>query len=312
MAVKDCGKIDRMNWTNAVYWRDYLPREIAIQKRVDDQGGLSSIHKFWGYRLSMLQRSYRLYNDFCALGAFVHAFEYYSKQWRMRRILYQRRIEGQAWPEKDKDKHPDFQQGVWKDEQFDPNDGKLTVIPEGFLWETFQHLVNACLVLRDGAGTDVGGNKSWHPIVHKDMHIGNVFLKLPKGCRELLADFSSGTTLDTFFQTHYSAKGRREAVTTYRLNEYSAGGLVSTPDSCLCSFTNRLSGQQQCWRTTIRHSSTCRVATIRMRTIQCTISFMIGLSIATLYTADTHRYVILLAFTKPIHLTKAIGTFWRP
>lgn len=292
MAVKDCGPIDPRDWTNPVSWRDNLPREIAIQKRVDDQGGLPSIHKFWGYRLSMPQKSYRLYNDLCDLGDFGHAFEYYSKQWRMRRILYQRRIEGEPWPDNDKDEYSDFQKGVWKDAQFDPDDGRLTVIPEGFLWETFQHLVNACLMLRDGAGIDVGGNKPWHPIVHKDMHIGNVFLKLPPGCKEEPADFSSGTTLDAFFQTHYTAKGRNDTVSWYRLNEYSAWYLVSTSDCCPCSFANRLSGQQQCWRTTTQHSSTCRVATMSMRTIQGTIFLVRRLKIATMCTADMHRYVI--------------------
>lgn len=50
------------------------------------------------------------------------------------------------------------------------------VIPEAFLWQVFDQLVGAALVMQKGATPFVGETK-WKEIVHRDIHFGNLFVK---------------------------------------------------------------------------------------------------------------------------------------
>jgi hypothetical protein len=59
IAVKDINQIG-ISWTNPLYWRDRLPRDIAIQKRLNNQGGHRNIPRLRGYIFSMPQRKYLL------------------------------------------------------------------------------------------------------------------------------------------------------------------------------------------------------------------------------------------------------------
>ena len=47
-------------------------------------------------------------------------------------------------------------------------------IPESFIWHLFEGLVDACLVLEQGR-KDVAV-KDWKPLVHNDLHEGNIML----------------------------------------------------------------------------------------------------------------------------------------
>jgi hypothetical protein len=51
----------------------------------------------------------------------------------------------------------------------------LPEIPESFVWHLMSGLVDACLVLEQG-GLD-GPVKRWKPLVHTDLHFGNVLLE---------------------------------------------------------------------------------------------------------------------------------------
>jgi hypothetical protein len=186
-----------------INWRDRLPRDIAVQKRLDDQGGLRSIHKFRGYRLSMAQHCYRVYNDLCDKGTFVSAFEYYSKQWRMRVSHYKRDVLNDYFGLNDPDKLDD----VVPDPGFPSKTENLDVIPEKFLWHTFLDLVDACLLLQDGAGRNLEGNRPWRPIIHKDVHTGNVFLTLPPDCEPVQVD-DSEPELNDHFRDYYTPNAR--------------------------------------------------------------------------------------------------------
>ena len=52
----------------------------------------------------------------------------------------------------------------------------LDVIPEAFLWHVFDRLANAALIMHRG-GQPLLGDREWSEIVHKDLHLGNIFLK---------------------------------------------------------------------------------------------------------------------------------------
>lgn len=186
MAVKDVKQMDSWKWTNPSYWRDRLPWDIAIQKRLDDQGGHANVVKYRGHQLSIAQRMYRLFNDACDFGSVASAMAYYSKIWSVYRLYraYQAdQEEEEPVPTEDWDQAfealglprnlgriPE----IGKD-RFDPE--AMEVIPEAFLWRVFQELVEACMFLRDGNGVDVGAGGDWRPILHRDLHLQNVFLR---------------------------------------------------------------------------------------------------------------------------------------
>ena len=58
----------------------------------------------------------------------------------------------------------------------DQGHDSLDVIPEAFLWHVFDRLANAALVMHRG-GRPFLGEREWREIVHKDLHLGNIFLK---------------------------------------------------------------------------------------------------------------------------------------
>ena len=50
-------------------------------------------------------------------------------------------------------------------------------LPEPALWSIFSNLVDACLVLQYGGVAENEAKPAWTPIVHRDIHTGNVWLK---------------------------------------------------------------------------------------------------------------------------------------
>ena len=89
MAVRDVGTIDRKKWTSPFAWRDRLPLEVAVQVRLDEQKGYEhSIHRYFGHRLDMSKRRYRVYNEVCEFGDLLEVLAVYSRSWRRRRDVY--------------------------------------------------------------------------------------------------------------------------------------------------------------------------------------------------------------------------------
>jgi hypothetical protein len=90
MTVRDVKTIDRTHWTSPFFWRDRLPKEIAIQERLKNEGGYSyNIHGYFGYRLDSAQRRYRVYTEVCEYGDLWTAMQIYADPWRTRRNLHQ-------------------------------------------------------------------------------------------------------------------------------------------------------------------------------------------------------------------------------
>ena len=213
-AVRDVATLALRHWVDPVNWRDRLPREIAIMRRLEKQGGHHhNIHRYFGHRIDMYKRRYRIYTEVCDLNNVASALEWYSRQWRRRRhmfkwqqwvdiqpeILEAKRNRGGYSPGTVVDdvretkteileKIQSAEGSVYRGKDFSemsgiedwyqddlPNDVPL-VIPEAFLWHVFDQLVDAALILHRGAEPLIGENK-WKEIVHKDMHTGNIFMK---------------------------------------------------------------------------------------------------------------------------------------
>lgn len=85
IAVRDIGTVDRKYWTSPFFWRDQLPRELAINIRLDEQDAYEhSIHRYFGHRLDMPKRRYRVYNEVCEFGNLLDVLDTYSTGWRRR------------------------------------------------------------------------------------------------------------------------------------------------------------------------------------------------------------------------------------
>jgi hypothetical protein len=182
IAIKDSQIYSRERWACPLLWRDQLPREIAIQERLRTQGGRPTIHAYHGYCLNMKERRYRLYNEVCDYGNLRGILDHYSKLWAPRTVLYAEN---------------------WKAVKDLPE--PADVIPESFLWEVFRALVDACLFMRDGATRTDGETpllvtmmppgQEWRPIMHCDIHLQNVFVKVPDAPKQapriVLADFDT-------------------------------------------------------------------------------------------------------------------------
>ena len=86
-----------------------------------------------------------------------------------------------ALPKEDNDQNGVFEEydemsdiEEWHDD--DIEDNLPDVIPERFLWTVFDQLVDAFTIL--GTGGDGGPEgEQWKEIVHKDVHLGNIFVK---------------------------------------------------------------------------------------------------------------------------------------
>ncbi len=77
-------------------------------------------------------------------------------------------------------------------------------IPEPTLWSIFSNLVDACLLLQYGGVVEDDVVEGWTPIVHRDLHHGNVLLDdplpeapFPSYPRAVLTDFGLAIRTNT-------------------------------------------------------------------------------------------------------------------
>ncbi|KAF2855226.1 hypothetical protein T440DRAFT_377723, partial [Plenodomus tracheiphilus IPT5] len=146
MAIKDTKPLHQHNWVNPTYWRDNLPREIAIQQRLAAQSH-AGITPFRGYRLNMRSRRYRQYFDYCdyhglsdVLVQYYHAHGSPAAQIQRRQRLK------------------------------NPTIPAPPTIPETFLWYVFKSLIDTLLILHNGAENHaLPNNEPWKPIMHLDI-----------------------------------------------------------------------------------------------------------------------------------------------
>ncbi|KAJ4317772.1 hypothetical protein N0V94_004770 [Neodidymelliopsis sp. IMI 364377] len=214
LAVRDVAAIHQNAWINPINWRDQLPREIAILRRLDEQEGAeNNIHRYFGHRIDAAARRYRVYNEVCDLGSLENLLQWYSRLWRRRRNHFRwlqahpiteqpqdedepvspggkesalRDTRAEKYQEYLDDKRKDPEHHVDKEfddmsgldqfcsDEFDEN--LPPVIPEAFLWQVFDQLAGAALIMQRGANPLVG-RKKWKEIVHKDLHTRNIFVK---------------------------------------------------------------------------------------------------------------------------------------
>ncbi|KAH9866329.1 hypothetical protein J1614_008896 [Plenodomus biglobosus] len=88
LAVKDVVK-SRRNWVSPIFWRDQLPREIAMQIRLNEvEAHKHQVHRYYGHRINFFNTRYRIFNEFCHLGNVYDAMHYYSLIWRLRRHMH--------------------------------------------------------------------------------------------------------------------------------------------------------------------------------------------------------------------------------
>ncbi|KAF1836253.1 kinase-like protein [Decorospora gaudefroyi] len=156
-------------WKNPDEWRDKLPREIRMHQLIDSSRTPTShlnLVRHRGHTLMMAKMRYRIYLDLCDGGGLDDSM---SDRWR---------------------KDPDTF-GV----DLDP----LKVLPEAYVWHLFKGLVDACLVLEQGDSLqEIAG---WKPLMHNDLHVGNVMLGRdpdnPEWPHIVLVDFGR-----TFYDLH--------------------------------------------------------------------------------------------------------------
>ncbi|KAH7380278.1 hypothetical protein DE146DRAFT_761009 [Phaeosphaeria sp. MPI-PUGE-AT-0046c] len=204
-------------WADPFMWRDQLPREIAIQRRLNERNGHDyHIHRYYADRISFYQRRYRVFNEICDLNHLLSALNYYTREWWPRHVIFRR---NEAHPElrdalregkrsvieKERKKawarfvgdprHPDFTPQIEGQEQ-DPDFEKWMqisglenmvggdlpeepedVIPERFIWTVFDQLVDALTILAIGGDVSGSDDKEWKEIVHNDVHLQNIFVK---------------------------------------------------------------------------------------------------------------------------------------
>lgn len=186
-----------------------------MRRLKNQEGDTNNIHRYFGHRIDMHQRRYRVYTEVCDLGNIEGALEHYSRLWRRRRNMYkwsnyverqpeiqQARDNPENLPEESVEEdvrdtkreivervqeapenHSDREFGDmsdledWFDDELE--DHLPEVIPEAFLWHVFDQLVDAALIMQRGANPFVpmAGEEKWKEIVHRDMHTGNIFVK---------------------------------------------------------------------------------------------------------------------------------------
>lgn len=151
MVVKET-TISNASWRDPQNWRNRLPREIAIHRRVgssqrrnDRDAGSRSLIRHYGYRLMMRKRRYRLYLEYCESMDLHYALTTQNRLWSTQNIKHRLPRNAHSY------------------------------IPEHFIWHVFRDLVNACLVLQDGQ-VDGGRMKGWRSITHRDINPTNIFL----------------------------------------------------------------------------------------------------------------------------------------
>jgi hypothetical protein len=150
MVVKDNAAVSRRDWRDPKNWRDKLPREIAVGRRIesrraDEPEACQYINRQRGYRLLMSKRRFRLYADFASGGDLCTAMMPYHERWEG--------IEGERL---DSEEH----------------------LPEAFIWYIMKALATAILLLQQGTTQGDEAVADWKPIMHLDMQPANILLDL--------------------------------------------------------------------------------------------------------------------------------------
>ena len=162
MVMKDC-KPSSEDWRDHTRWRDRLPREIAIHRRIDRERtqhadretAYRNLVQHKGYRLMMRKRRYRLYQKYYAGGDLYNALSPIFSPWEGGALG----VNNKGRPAQD---YQDLQQ-----------------VPEDLIWHVFHSLVKACLFLQNGTSdrNATAPVPDWNPITHRDVHVGNVFIE---------------------------------------------------------------------------------------------------------------------------------------
>jgi serine/threonine protein kinase len=171
MVVKEDIENTAADWFDQRNWRERRPREVKVSQLLEERrghgAGLQHIVGFRGYRLFMRQRRLRQYLEYCDGGdlfsALRHMYRYYTDaqsrgQYRFDQILMRQ----------------------W--------------LPESLLWKALHDLVVACLVMQQGDANQA--QKDWKPLTHRDLHQGNVMLRMhPDNIKLVSYNFLSGESL---------------------------------------------------------------------------------------------------------------------
>jgi hypothetical protein len=89
IAARDVATMPPSKWMDPINWRERLPREIAIQVRLNEQDGYKhNIHRYLGHRVNFRLRRYRVFNEVCGLGDLYHTLSPYSHPWLKRRNMF--------------------------------------------------------------------------------------------------------------------------------------------------------------------------------------------------------------------------------
>lgn len=76
-------------WIGPIFWRDKLPMELAVQTRLERRKAHEHhVHRYYGHRIDMRKRRFRVFNEVCEMGDLVHALDWYSRGWRRRRNMF--------------------------------------------------------------------------------------------------------------------------------------------------------------------------------------------------------------------------------
>ncbi|KAF2740091.1 kinase-like protein [Polyplosphaeria fusca] len=189
MVAKEC-KFDVRFWGNPMNWMDRLPQEITIHEIIErelvDEPTKCFLIEYYGSRVMMDARRYRLYLQYCRYNSLYDQLTNHFNMW-------QNMYEFNRAP------------GIPAHQNSTRNP-----IPISFIWFAFQNLVEACVLLHYGPGmhdveidkkgkikrsskdeaTATGsgtkkrnltpgkdaGKKQWRPITHKDITLANTFL----------------------------------------------------------------------------------------------------------------------------------------
>lgn len=202
--MKDCKPRFPHEWLNVTCWRDRLPREIAIHRRIDRERSqhedretaYRNLVRHKGYRLMMRKRRYRLYQKYYTGGNLFGALEPTFLEWENLN---------------EKDTPAESLEG-------------LENLPQDLIWHVFRSLVKACLFLQHGTSDQnaTAPVADWKPITHTDIHMNNIFIEPSDPSDEaalpniVLADYG-----ESFFPLESHASGPSDNPTEYVLNKPS-------------------------------------------------------------------------------------------